>query len=484
MAELNKMDMTQDLKKPGALGIVWTTRRKIILSVLIIGTMLESSCYALMAPFFPDEAKSKGNSATQFGIVFGTYPLVGFVFSPICGKLLSTRIKPKTMLICGMLVDGFFLCLMGTLKHVNDSKLFFALGVLIRFFEAIGFSASITCYYAIASSEFSERVHFFVPLIETIFGVGIMVGPTLGGALYDLGGYTVPFLTFGIATIVFAAFTFVFLPQLKSQDEAPGKGLKDLYVTQIILDYFMVVVCFIIIGFNEATLSIHLKQFGLSESAKGACFIIPGGIYAISSISWGAFCRRVADSRYFVLLGGSVALVALLICGPVPWLNFKIQLWIILLSQGLMGFGDGAMYVCSFMHSLAFLTQRKGFEDDFSTYALLAGIFSSAFSLGGFLGPIIGGVLLDLEGYEYSTGWIACILSVGLFFVVLSVARDHVSGIDLRDEQFKTRAEASLDAKPDVERGSRDDQDNGQTPQPLALRDVGHDNPAMEMTHL
>ncbi|OQR77245.1 MFS-type transporter SLC18B1-like, partial [Tropilaelaps mercedesae] len=112
MADLNGMDNAEELMKPGALGIVWTTRRKIILSVLVIGTLLESSCYALMAPFFPDEASSKGNSATQFGIVFGIYPLVGFIFSPICGKLLSTKIKPKTMLFSGMLVDGFFLSLM------------------------------------------------------------------------------------------------------------------------------------------------------------------------------------------------------------------------------------------------------------------------------------------------------------------------------------------------------------------------------------
>ena len=36
------------------------------------------------------------------------------------------------------------------------------------------------------------------------------------------------------------------------------------------------------------------------------------------------------------------------------------------------------------------------------------------FPRSGFAGPIIGGVLLDLEGYEYSTGWIAFILSVGV----------------------------------------------------------------------
>ena len=67
MAELNTLDMKQELKKPGALGIVWTTRRKIILSVLVIGTMLESSCYALMAPFYPEEVSDCPKAAIRHG---------------------------------------------------------------------------------------------------------------------------------------------------------------------------------------------------------------------------------------------------------------------------------------------------------------------------------------------------------------------------------------------------------------------------------
>lgn len=42
---------------------------------------------------FISQAQSKGNSATQFGIVFGTYPFVGFIFSPICGKLVRTIVE-------------------------------------------------------------------------------------------------------------------------------------------------------------------------------------------------------------------------------------------------------------------------------------------------------------------------------------------------------------------------------------------------------
>ena len=43
-------------------------------------------CNALLAPFFPMEAESKGASTSYSGFVFGVYSLAAFIFSPIFGK--------------------------------------------------------------------------------------------------------------------------------------------------------------------------------------------------------------------------------------------------------------------------------------------------------------------------------------------------------------------------------------------------------------
>jgi hypothetical protein len=32
---------------------------------------------------------------------------------------------------------------------------------------------------------------------ETFFGIGMIMGPTVGGALYELGGFTLPFVSLG-----------------------------------------------------------------------------------------------------------------------------------------------------------------------------------------------------------------------------------------------------------------------------------------------
>ena len=47
------------------------------------------------------------------------------------------------------------------------------------------------------AKEFPNNIAFMFALLETFFGVGMICGPTVGGALYELGGFTLPFATLG-----------------------------------------------------------------------------------------------------------------------------------------------------------------------------------------------------------------------------------------------------------------------------------------------
>ena len=49
-------------------------------------------------------------------------------------------------------------------------------------------------------------------LVEAFVGLGSMVGPSLGSALYSIGGYAWPFIAAGVAEMVFALLAVVFLP--------------------------------------------------------------------------------------------------------------------------------------------------------------------------------------------------------------------------------------------------------------------------------
>lgn len=69
---------------------------------------------------------------------------------------------------------------------------------------------------------------------------------------------------------------------------------------------------FIIVGFNDATLALHLRQFALSPTMTGLSFIICGGFYSVSSVFWGIMCKRVV--RILIcLIDAAVIIIIILI---------------------------------------------------------------------------------------------------------------------------------------------------------------------------
>ena len=49
-------------------------------------------------------------------------------------------------------------------------------------------------------------------LVEAFVGLGSMIGPSLGSALYSIGGYATPFIAAGVAEMVLAMMAVAFLP--------------------------------------------------------------------------------------------------------------------------------------------------------------------------------------------------------------------------------------------------------------------------------
>lgn len=59
--------------------------------------------------------------------------------------------------------------------------------------------------------------------METFFGLGLIVGPTLGGALYQYGGYMAPFTVLGTLLFAAALITYAILPSGEFVD-LPSEG--------------------------------------------------------------------------------------------------------------------------------------------------------------------------------------------------------------------------------------------------------------------
>ena len=62
--------------------------------------------------------------------------------------------------------------------------------------------------------------------LETFFGLGLIVGPMVGGALYAAGGYYLPFVVLGSALLTTALLTACVLPKHVSDTDNNRYGRK------------------------------------------------------------------------------------------------------------------------------------------------------------------------------------------------------------------------------------------------------------------
>jgi len=96
------------------------------------------------------------------------------------------RIGPKLLFNGGILTTGTCAIFFGLLDKVNGHYPFIILSFVIRIVEAMGNAAFLTASFAIIAKEFPNNVATTFASLETFFGLGLIVGPTVGGALYQV----------------------------------------------------------------------------------------------------------------------------------------------------------------------------------------------------------------------------------------------------------------------------------------------------------
>lgn len=132
--------------------------------------------------------------------------------------------------------------------------------------------------------------------LETFFGMGLIFGPMVGGALYSVDGYYLPFVSLGVALFVTALLTACILPKHPNEPESSQVKRKLIdfdFIYILFIHYFSstasilnvlripgVLLCALgicststSIGFISATLEPHLRQFSLGPVLLGMSMI-------------------------------------------------------------------------------------------------------------------------------------------------------------------------------------------------------------------
>ncbi|KAK7065899.1 hypothetical protein SK128_024985, partial [Halocaridina rubra] len=391
--------------------MAYTRKQLITLVVFSVAQFCNAVCVSLQAPFYPAEAEKKGATATQYGLVFGIFELTVFIVSPIYGKFLNT-LGAKFINNAGIFTVSVMSIVFGFLDRIEDTNTFVGLSFAVRIVEAMGNAAFVTSAFSIIAKEFPKNVGSAFATMETFFGLGLIAGPTLGGALYEVGGYTLPFVSLGAVLLLAATFTCCLLPATGARpnesERSQGQLLAAFRLPTILLAAFAIMSTSISIGFLQATLEPHLRPLQLTPFKMGLMFVLNGATYAISAPCWGWLCDKWLSPRSVTAFGAFAVIISFIFVGPMPFLNLQTTLPVCITALIIHGIGIGAQLVSTFTgaHRDAI---ANGFPDDLSTYGLVSGIWTSTFALGCFIGPSVGGALLDAIGFGWATVWVAAL---------------------------------------------------------------------------
>ncbi|XP_044750167.1 MFS-type transporter SLC18B1-like isoform X2 [Coccinella septempunctata] len=406
--------------------------QRLTLLLLALVDFMGFCSMSIMAPFFPKEAHQKGLSDTVIGLIFSFYALIMFLTSPIFGKILP-KVGTKFLFLGGILVVAITNILFGFLVYVDDFTLFTTLCILVRSIEALGACAYSTASYVYVVNSFPQSIGSVLGILETFVGLGMSTGPAIGGFLYSLGGFTLPFLVLGITMAITVPLNLLFLPSVEecNMSSKSTSFFKLIRIKEVLVIGLVVVFASSTWAFLDPTLEPHLRQFDLTTGKVGLIFLLFSALYAIASPIWGWCADKVDNHWSMMVVGLFISTVGLLLLGPcpyIPWLASANSLWLIIVALCILGVSIALTLLPTFRGILTSATDA-GHKESLATYSVVAGIWSCLYSLGEVIGPSLGGVLLQYYGFPLmSTVMAAITLTIALITLMYFTTKTITGG--------------------------------------------------------
>uniref|UniRef100_UPI00398F11F6 MFS-type transporter SLC18B1 isoform X2 n=1 Tax=Pristiophorus japonicus TaxID=55135 RepID=UPI00398F11F6 len=417
----------------------WTKSQIFTLISAALLNLSSMICYSILAPFFPKEAENKGANASIVGMIFGCFALFNLLFSLLMGKYI-VQVGARFMFLAGMFVSGCCTILFGLLDKAPDGPIFISLCFILRSMDAAGFSASTTASFSILAATFPNNVATIMGSMEVFTGLGLAIGPPIGGFLYQLFGFEVPFIALGCAIFLIIPWNMCTLPRYDGivSNASFWKLLALPKVTFVCLIIFSISSC---IGFLDPTVSLFaIEKFKLKTGDVGLLFLGFALSYALSSPLLGYLSDKLPRIRTWLMLVGSWLIgLSFMLLGPAPIFHIKSQVWMFVLMLVITG---SSLSMCGIPVFPEIITcvYANGFEEGIGTLGLVSGLFGAFWSLGSFIGPILGGYLYDKLNFE----WAAAIQGafpftfgtlMGLYLLVEMVRRRRSHSENSTDEE-------------------------------------------------
>lgn len=160
-----------------------------------------------------------------------------------------------------------------------------------------------------------------------MMNIAQLAGPIIGGALYEAGGFKLPFFIMGCIQTVMAFATFPFLPDYDESFYDKGSMKPVSFKSILSIPSVWVPFCtFIVSTLANGFLSINLepqvlRKLGLKPVLIGVYFGLKDGANSLASPIWGFLCDRRGSVKLCLLISTLFGATSIFLLGPFPYMH-------------------------------------------------------------------------------------------------------------------------------------------------------------------
>ncbi|CAH0419355.1 MFS transporter [Periweissella ghanensis] len=379
------------------------TKRAIF--ILVLSEFLVCLGVTLVIPVMPFLKNELHFSAADMGFMTALFALAQFVFSPLVG-IVSDRIGRKPVLIIGLVLYSLsevIFALTNQLWLLDVSRIIGGLSAAAYIPTAMAMAADIT-----TTSQRAKVIGW----ISAAFSGGLILGPGIGGVLANIS-YKMPFWVASVLGLVALLVLLTLLPNenqfehhvVNNKQAKETTNWREVLTKPVVLLFTLILVsAFGLAGF-EGVYSIFVNEvFDFNMNDLAIVLILNGIISLILQVVF--FERLVLWFSEIKLIRYCFAISAL----GVAW---------ILVTHSKLAVVVATLIVFSAMDIIrpAITTYLTKFGE--SKQGLMNGLNMSLTSVGNVAGPIMAGILLDINyHYPYGIVLVFMCLSIGMTFFI------------------------------------------------------------------
>ncbi|MEK4496246.1 MULTISPECIES: MFS transporter [Ureibacillus] len=370
--------------------------QKVAFALLLGNIFITFVGISLVIPVLPSLMNELSLSGTVVGNMVAAFALAQLIASPITGKW-TDQYGRKIMIIIGLFLFSFSELLFGIAKSLEILFLSRILGGI----SGACIMPAITAYIADITSE-SERPKA-LGFMSAAINTGFIVGPGIGGFLAEFG-IRVPFFAASVLGAL-VAIASIFILKEPERREHPKVfkdekvGWKRIFIPMYLISFIIIFLSTFSLASFESLFSLFIDhKFGFTP--KDIAIIVTGGgiVGAVVQILlFDALTKRFGEInvvRISLIMSGLLVFVMTIVNS---YWTIMLTCWIVFVGFDLIRPG-----ITSYLSKIA------GNEQGF-----VGGMNSMFTSIGNIFGPIIGGILFDMNyNYPYYFATIILILSI------------------------------------------------------------------------